>query len=67
MADREPRASDESAETSAPRYAALDPGLQAQFERKSIVHDAPTNEPRADALQWLHYEPPAPAEPPHTP
>jgi hypothetical protein len=38
--------------------AALDPALQDQFDRGEIVvHAEPTSVPRADALQWPHYEP----------
>jgi hypothetical protein len=39
-------------------WAAMDPGLQDQFDRGDIiVRRAPTSVPQADALQRPHYEP----------
>ncbi len=42
-------------------WAAMDPGLQDQFDRGDlIVRRAPTSVPEADALQRPHYEPEQP-------
>jgi hypothetical protein len=47
----------ESRAAGQPGSAALDPSLQDQFDRRAMVaHKEPQGLPRADALQWPHYE-----------
>jgi hypothetical protein len=63
MAERDERPPAGHTAIPASRSAAIEAGLQAQFERGSIImHDAPIREPRVGAPPFPHGEP-APAAP----